>query len=359
MQNKENAYLVLEDGAIYKGYSFGSGSYTDGEVVFNTGITGYQEVLTDPSYSGQIVIMTFPQIGNYGFIKDDVESGKIQVRGFVVREYCDFPNNYRSESTLGNYLKKNKICGIQGIDTRALTKRLRSYGTMRGFITSEELSERELKNKAKKVADISKMDLVSLVTVKKEYSYPGNGLNIGIIDYGMKFNMARILNNSGNKVTVLPAYYSSEKILLKKFDLLLLSNGPGDPMMVTYGIKSVKELLGKIPIAGICLGHQILGLALGGTTYKLKFGHRGGNHPVKNLIEDKVWITTQNHGYAVDKDSLPKGAEITHINLNDNTVEGFLCKNKKTFSVQFHPEAAPGPLDCNYIFDDFIKMTVK
>ncbi len=359
MQKSKTAYLVLEDGTIYKGFSFGSTKYTEGEVVFNTGITGYQEILTDPSYSGQIVTMTYPQIGNYGYISEDEESAKIQVRGFIVREYCDFPQNYRSKSTIGKYLKENKISGIQGIDTRALTKRLRNYGTMRGFITTEEMLEKELKNKVKKVADISKIDLVGSVTTKEEYSFPGKNLNIGIIDYGMKYNMARIFNQLGNKVTVVPATYSSEKILSKKFDLVLLSNGPGDPQMVTYGIKTVKELLGKIPITGICLGHQILGLALGATTYKLKFGHRGGNHPVKNLIDGKVWITTQNHGYAVEKDTLPKNMEITHINLNDNTIEGFYCKENLAFSVQFHPEAAPGPLDCNYIFNDFIKMTVK
>ena len=359
MHKNRRAYLVLEDGTIYIGYSFGSNRYTEGEVVFNTGITGYQEILTDPSYSGQIVVMTYPQIGNYGFIEEDVESAKIQVRGFVVREYCDFPQNYRSKSTIGVYLKENKISGIEGIDTRALTKRLRNYGTMRGFITTENLSEKELKDKVKTVVDISKIDLVNCVTTQKEYFFPGDNLNIGIIDYGMKYNMAKIFNKMGNKVTVIPAYYSSKDILSKKFDLVLLSNGPGDPQMVTYGIKIVKELLGKVPLTGICLGHQILGLALGANTYKLKFGHRGGNHPVKNLIDDKVWITTQNHGYAVDKDSLPKSVEITHINLNDNTNEGFYCKKNQAFSVQFHPEAAPGPMDCNYIFSDFIKMTVK
>lgn len=359
MQKNKIAYLVLEDGTIYTGYSFGNNKYTEGEVVFNTGITGYQEILTDPSYSGQIVVMTYPQIGNYGYIEEDVESANIQVRGFVVREYCDFPQNYRSRSTVGDYLKENKIPGIHGIDTRALTKRLRNYGTMRGLITTEDLPEKELIEKAKKIVDISKIDLVDIVTTKKEYSFPGDKLNIGIIDYGMKYNTARIFNKMGNKVTVIPAYYSHEDILSKKFDLVLLSNGPGDPKMVTYGIKTAKDLLGKVPLTGICLGHQILGLALGADTYKLKFGHRGGNHPVRNLIEDKVWITTQNHGYAVEKDSLPKNVEITHINLNDNTIEGFYSKDNRVFSVQFHPEAAPGPLDCNYIFNDFIKMTVK
>ena len=354
---EKKAFLVLEDGSIYKGYSFGDTNYTEGEVVFNTGITGYQEILTDPSYSGQIVTMTYPQIGNYGFIEEDVESKKIQVRGFVVREYCDFPSNYRSKSTVGDYLKANNIAGIHGIDTRALTKRLRNYGTMRGFITTEELSESQMIKKAKEVKDISKIDLVKEVTTDKEFIFDGNGsgLNIGIIDYGMKYNMARIFASLGNKVTVIPALQESTEILKNKYDLVLLSNGPGDPQMVTYGIKTVKELFGKVAVTGICLGHQILGLALGATTYKLKFGHRGGNHPVKNLITDKVWITTQNHGYAVDDSTLPKDAEVTHLNLNDNTVEGLMSKKNKVFSVQFHPEAAPGPMDCYHIFEDFIK----
>ncbi len=359
MKKNKKAYLVLEDNTIYEGYSFGYQGYSEGEVVFNTGMTGYQEVLTDPSYSGQIVTMTYPQIGNYGFIPEDVESNKIQVRGFVIKEYCDHPSNYRSKSTIGEYLERNKIVGIHNIDTRSLTKRLRNYGTMRGYITTEESSKENLLKKVSKVADISQLDLVKEVTTKKEYVYDGNGLHIGIMDYGMKYNIAYNFNKLGHKVTVLPAEYDSKKVLDKKFDLLLLSNGPGDPQKVTYGIQLVKELIGKLPIAGICLGHQILGLALGGTTYKLKFGHRGSNHPVKNLITDKVWITTQNHGYAVKDDSLPKDVEITHINLNDNTIEGLMCKSKKIFCVQFHPEAGPGPEDCHHIFKDFIEVLCK
>jgi len=362
LKKKKKAYLVLEDGSIYSGYSFGYNNYTEGEVVFNTGLTGYQEILTDPSYSGQIVTMTYPQIGNYGFIKEDEESKGIQVRGFIVREYCEYPNNYRSASTIGQYLKENKIAGIEGIDTRALTKRLRNYGTMKGFITTDDIdikNKDELTDKAKDVEDISKIDLVLKVSTENEYVYEGDGLNIGIIDYGMKYNIARNFNNLGHKVTVIPASYDAEKVLAKKFDLLMISNGPGDPKMVTYGVKLARDLFGKVPLAGICLGHQILGLALGGDTYKLKFGHRGGNHPVKNLINNKVWITTQNHGYAVSKDSLPKETEITHINLNDNTVEGLRCNKKNIFCVQFHPEAAPGPKDCYHIFEDFIKYLCR
>lgn len=359
MKEKKIAYLVLEDGTIYKGYSFGSEHTVEGEVVFNTGITGYQEILTDPSYSGQIVCMTYPQIGNYGYIEEDVESDMIQVRGFVVREYCDFPNNYRSKTTISEYLKDNNIPGIEGIDTRALTKRLRNYGTMRGIITTEKLSDDELLDKVKDVEDISKIDLVMGVTTRKEYTLPGDNLKIGIIDYGMKHNIARCFNELGHEITVLPAFTDSADIIDRKFDLVQFSNGPGDPKMVTYGVKLAKALFNKVPLCGICLGHQILSLALGGDTYKLKFGHRGGNHPVKDLITDKVWITTQNHGYAVDKDSLPKKVEVTHINLNDNTVEGISCNENNVYSVQFHPEAAPGPMDCYYIFEDFINRLCK
>lgn len=360
MKEKKKAYLILEDGMLYEGYSFGSEHYADGEVVFNTGMTGYQEVLTDPSYSGQIVVMTYPQIGNYGHIEEDVESDKVQVRGFVVREYCDFPNNFRSMKSISEYLKNYNIAGIEGIDTRSLTQRIRNKGAMRGFITTEKLTKDEILTALKKIDDISKIDLVMNVTTKKEYTLAGNGgLRIGIIDYGMKRNIARSFNKFGHHVTVLPAFSDVDSILAKKFNLLLFSNGPGDPKMVTYGIILVKQLLGQIPICGICLGHQIISLALGGDTYKLKFGHRGSNHPVKDLVNDKIWITTQNHGYTVDKDSLPKNVEITHINLNDNTIEGIQCSQKKIYSVQFHPEASPGPYDCNFIFSDFIDKLCK
>ena len=356
MENKIKAYLTLEDGSIYTGHAFGSKEYIEGEVVFNTGMTGYQEVLTDPSYAGQIVVMTYPQIGNYGIIREDAESTKIQVRGFVVRENCDFPNNYRSKGTVSDYLAENNISGIEGIDTRALTRKLRSYGTMKGFISTTRLPDNKMIDLAKNAEDISKTDLVMQVTAGDTYVFQGNGLHIGIMDYGMKLNMARIFNSKGHKVSVIPAGKTFDDIKSMKLDLLFLSNGPGDPKMATYAINLTKDFVGKIPIAGICLGHQIIGLAIGADTYKLKFGHRGSNHPVMNLITNKVMITTQNHGYAVDKNTLPSGAEITHMNLNDNTVEGFRDMKNKIYCVQFHPEAAPGPYDCHGIFDEFLEL---
>jgi carbamoyl-phosphate synthase small subunit len=359
LTKKIKAYLTLEDGSIYTGYSFGSKEYVEGEVVFNTGMTGYQEVLTDPSYSGQIVVMTYPQIGNYGCIKEDSESNKIQVRGFIVKEYCDFPNNYRSQGTIHEYLSDNNISGIEGLDTRAITRKLRNYGTMKGFISTTRLPDKQMIDLAKNAEDISKIDLVKLVSTKEEIVMPGSGLHIGIMDYGIKLNMARILNSKGHKVTIIPATKTSEEVKAKKLDMLLLSNGPGDPRIFDYAIQLTRDLLGKIPITGICLGHELIGLALGADIYKLKFGHRGCNHPVKNLITNKVMITTQNHGYAVEKDSLPANAEITHINLNDNTIEGLQDKAKKWYCVQFHPEAAPGPFDCHGIFDEFIDIITK
>lgn len=351
---KKKAILCLQDDSVFYGYSFGASGYTEGEIVFNTGMTGYQEILTDPSYYGQIVTMTYPQIGNYGTIEEDNESKNIQVRGFIVKEYCDYPNNYRSKMTLSEYFKNNGVIAIEGIDTRALTKIIRTKGTMLGFICTEELTKKEIKEKLDKIIDINTLDLVKYTTTEKEIIYNGNGLNIGILDMGMKLSIAKNFNKLGHKVTVLPAFTDSETILEKKFDLFLISNGPGDPARYDYAINTIKELIGKLPLCGICLGHQLLGLALGARTYKLKFGHRGNNHPVKNLITGKVWISTQNHGYAVDKNSFPQHVEEVYINLNDNTNEGLFCKKNKIFSVQFHPEAGPGPSDCHYIFKEFI-----
>lgn len=356
MKEKIKAYLTLEDGTIYEGYSFGSNEYIEGEVVFFTGMSGYQEVLTDPSYSGQIVVMTYPQIGNYGLIKEDSESAKVQIRGFVVREHCDTPSNFRSTGTISEYLKESNIAGIEGVDTRAITKKIRNYGAMKGFITTTRLPDNKMFDLAKNSEDISQVDLVARVTTKDEYVLNGDGLHIGIMDYGLKLNMAKLFNNMGHKVTVFPATRDSNHIRSKKIDLLFLSNGPGDPKVVSYAIKLVKDMIGTIPIAGICLGHQILGLALGADTYKLKFGHRGGNHPVKDLITNKVSITTQNHGYAIKENTLPKGIEVTHINLNDNTIEGIQDIKNRIHCVQFHPEAYPGPNDNLGLFDQFIKL---
>lgn len=351
---KKEAFLALQDGSIFKGYSFGFEGYTEGEVVFNTGMTGYQEILTDPSYYGQIVTMTYPQIGNYGTIEADNESKNIQVRGFIVKEYCEYPNNYRNKMTLGEYFKKNEIVAIEGVDTRALTRLIRNRGAMLGFISVNKMSDKEIKEKLENIIDINSLDLAKYTTSDKEYVYKGNGLNIGILDMGMKYSIAKNFNKLGHNVTVLPAYVDSKSILAKKFDMVMVSNGPGDPARYDYAINTVRELIGKLPISGICLGHQILGLALGAKTYKLKFGHRGSNHPVKNLLNGKVWISTQNHGFAVDVNTLPTGVDEVYLNLNDNTNEGLYCKKNRIFSVQFHPEAGPGPYDCHYIFQEFI-----
>ncbi|MCG8571440.1 MAG: glutamine-hydrolyzing carbamoyl-phosphate synthase small subunit [Spirochaetes bacterium] len=353
------AYLVLEDGSVYQGQTLGKGDYTEGEVVFNTSMAGYQEVLTDPSYAGQIVVMTYPLIGNYGCIEKDNESVKIQVRGFVVKEACDFPNNYRSTGSLQNYFAENNILGISNIDTRSITRKIRQHGTLKGYITRHLQDETEKKEQLNQVEDIGKIDLVKQVTTEKSYVFnpdQKDGKKIGILDFGMKYNIARIFANMKNQVVILPAFSRAEEILDHDFDLLLLSNGPGDPKMVTYGIQTTQKLIGRLPICGICLGHQIISLALGLDTFKLKFGHRGGNHPVKNLLNNKVLITTQNHGYAVKNENIPQGIEITHLNLNDHTVEGLRCVEKKIASIQFHPEAAPGPRDCQNIFQDFIRL---
>ncbi len=361
MKDNKKAYLVLEDGSIFEGKVFGGGDYVEGEVVFNTGITGYQEVLTDPSYTGQIVVMTYPQIGNYGVIEDDSESAKIQVRGFVVKEMSDYPNNYRSKGTVDEYLKTKNILGIEGIDTREITKKIRDRGTMKGFITTKRLPDNKMIELAKNVEDINQLDLVRMVTTDKQYTIDGDKdkIHIGIVDFGIKSNILRIISKLGHKITVFKADVTDNEIMQVKPDMLLLSNGPGDPKKATYAIELVKKLAGKLPIAGICLGHQIIALALGLDTFKLKFGHRGGNHPVKNLLKDKVTITTQNHGFAVRNENIPKDIEVTHINLNDMTVQGIRCKSKKIYCVQFHPEAGPGPQDSYELFDDFIKLATE
>jgi carbamoyl-phosphate synthase small subunit len=351
------ARLVLEDGAIFYGKSFGAEGEIGGEVVFNTGMTGYQEILTDPSYSGQIVTMTYPLIGNYGVNSFDHESAHPFVRGYVVKEYCQEPSNWRSEMTIADFLKKYNIPGIAGIDTRALTKRLRTEGTMKGLITTSEETDQAVIEKVKALPDLSGQDFVKAATTDRIYSEGSGKHHVVLVDFGTKGNIMRSLIHYGCRVTVVPCDTTSEEMLKLKPDGIMLSNGPGDPKDCEYAVKAVRDLFHKLPIFGICLGHQIIGLALGGDTYKLKFGHRGGNHPVKNLITGKVTITSQNHGFAVREDSLdPEEVIVSHINVNDRTVEGLTHRRLPVFSVQYHPEAAPGPTDSEYLFTEFVAL---
>ena len=351
------AILLLNDGKKFEGKKLGHLGETIGEVCFNTGMTGYQEILTDPSYCSQIVTMTSPHIGNYGINKEDVESNKIQVSGFVIKEESIVPSNWRSTSSLDEYLKKNKIVGIQDIDTRSLTRHIRDQGAMNGIISSVDNDLVNLSNKLKKAPSMNGLDLAKTVSTKKVYKWSQTGqFKVAAIDYGIKHNILNILKDNNCEVTVFPAQTSAKEILDFNPDGIFLSNGPGDPSAVTYGIEMVKILLGSKPIFGICLGHQILSLALGAKTFKLKFGHRGINHPVKNLETEVVEITSQNHGFAVDINSLPENVVATHINLNDNTNEGIECKEFKAFSVQHHPESSPGPHDSRYLFEKFIKL---
>ena len=351
------AILLLNDGKKFEGKKLGHLGETIGEVCFNTGMTGYQEILTDPSYCSQIVTMTSHHIGNYGINKEDVESNKIQVSGFVIKEESIVPSNWRSTSSLDEYLKKNKIVGIQDIDTRSLTRHIRDQGAMNGIISSVDNDLVNLSNKLKKAPSMNGLDLAKTVSTKKVYKWSQTGqFKVAAIDYGIKHNILNILKDNNCEVTVFPAQTSAKEILDFNPDGIFLSNGPGDPSAVTYGIEMVKSLLGSKPIFGICLGHQILSLALGAKTFKLKFGHRGINHPVKNLETEVVEITSQNHGFAVDINSLPENVVATHINLNDNTNEGIECKEFKAFSVQHHPESSPGPHDSRYLFEKFIKL---
>ena len=347
------AKLILENGMVFQGKAFGHLNDSVGEVVFTTGMTGYQEVLTDPSYYGQIVTMTYPLIGNYGINIEDMESKGPKVKGFVVREKCDLPNNFRCEMELENFLKQNKIIGIEDIDTRALTKVLRNNGTMRGIIVVNELSESEIDEKIKA---FSNTDAVKNVTTKEKYEIDGNGKHIAIMDFGIKTNILRCFQKRGCKLTVFPASATADEVLSVNPDLVFLSNGPGDPEDLEDAIKNIAQITTKKPVTGICLGHQLLALALGGHTKKLKFGHRGCNHPVKDLETNKVTITSQNHGYVVD--TLPDNMVITHTNINDTTVEGMKHKTLPIFSVQFHPEASAGPQDSEYIFDKFIEYAL-
>lgn len=343
--------LILENGAVFEGNVFGYISESVGEVVFNTGMTGYQEVLTDPSYYGQIVTMTYPLIGNYGINLLDMESKSVKVRGFVVREKSSLPNNFRCELTLETYLKQNKITALEGIDTRALTKMLRNSGTMKGIITTAALDNEEV---VRKLDRYTNKEAVSKVTLDKVYQVEGSGKHVAIIDFGIKENIIRSFKKRNCKLTVFPAYAEVKEILKVNPDLVFLSNGPGDPKDLPSVIENIKEIIDLKPVAGICLGHQLIALALDGKTTKLKFGHRGCNHPVKDLEENKVYITSQNHGYCVSE--LPKDMVITHVNVNDKTIEGMRHKSLPVYSVQFHPEASPGPRDISGIFDKFLEL---
>ncbi len=365
------ALIALEDGFVLEGESFGAIGEKAGEVVFNTSMAGYQEVLTDPSYRGQIVTMTYPLIGNYGVNASDVESRKVQVDGFIVRELCEVPSNYRSAKTLRSYLEESGVAGIQGVDTRALTKHIRLQGAMKGVISSADLDRKRLVQKAKDSPGLVGRDLVKEVACKELYTWPlegyetdgpssgsgtGRGYRVVTLDCGVKFNILRMLARSGCDVTVVPAQSTADEILALKPDGVCLSNGPGDPAAVSYVIETTRSLIGKVPIFGICLGHQMLGLAFGGKTYKLKFGHRGVNHPVKDMRTGKIAITSQNHGFCVDPKTLNKDEiETTHINLNDGTSEGMRHKGYPIFSVQYHPEASPGPHDSYGLFEEFIE----
>jgi carbamoyl-phosphate synthase small subunit len=346
------AYLALEDGLVVEGVSFGAAGERDGELVFNTSLTGYQEVLTDPSYRGQVVMMTYPLIGNYGINQDDLESSGVQVEGFVVREAASLFSNWRAKSSLADYLKESGVPGIEGVDTRMLTVHIREKGSMKAVISTSDSNEKSLVAKAKAAKGVVGQNLVPAVTTSKPYYWQKEGGKKAVVlDCGVKRSILRNLAGVGFQVLVMPSDASAEEILLEKPDRVVLSNGPGDPATLVGIVSEVKKLLGRVPIFGICLGHQILGQAIGGRTYKLKFGHHGGNHPVKDLATGRVLITVQNHGFCVDADTLPPGIEITHLNLNDRSLEGMKSKELGFQSVQFHPEAGPGPHDALSLFD--------
>lgn len=367
------AKLALEDGTIYTGRAFGAPGEVFGEVCFNTSLTGYQEILTDPSYCGQIVTMTYPLIGNYGINLEDVESRRLALSGFVVRELCRTPSNYRSTKSLDEYLRDAGVVGIEGIDTRALVRRLRIRGAMTGLISSIDLDDESLKNKVRNCPGLVGRDLIREVLPESQYEWseglsplakacdaPNRKLartpHVVAVDYGMKLNIARHLQESGCQVTIVPGTATAAEILALKPDGVFLSNGPGDPRPLDYAVTTIRELLGKTPVFGICLGHQLLGLAAGAEIYKLKFGHRGANQPVLNHQTGRVEITSQNHGFALRSETLPSNVEVTHVNLNDQTVEGIRLLDVPAFSVQYHPEAAAGPHDSRYLFGNFLTL---
>lgn len=372
------AKLALEDGEVFSGFAFGADGEIDGEVVFNTSMTGYQEILTDPSYCGQIVTMTYPQIGNYGVNAGDAESGRISLRGFVVRELCHRPSNFRSTQSLADYLAEAGVVGISGVDTRTLVRHIRMRGAMKGVLSSVDLDSASLVAKAKASPGLVGRDLVREVIPPHAYNWSeglsewshlpsgegapaaaaggSNEPHVVAIDYGMKWNIPRHLRNLGCRVTVMPGTATADDVLSREPDGVFLSNGPGDPRPLDYAIATIRGLLGKKPIFGICLGQQLLGLAAGAEIYKLKFGHRGANQPVLNHQTGRVEITTQNHGFALDAESLPKNMEVTHLNLNDRTIEGIRLHDCPAFAVQYHPEASAGPHDSHYLFGEFVKM---
>ncbi len=374
MKPKQKAILALEDGAVFEGWSFGFLGEKAGEVVFNTSMTGYQEILTDPSYKGQIVTMTYPLIGNYGINEEDIESKGPKVEGFIVKENSSIFSNWRGDRSLSDYLGRHRIMGVEGMDTRAITKHIRRAGAMKAVLSTEDLNRSRLIEKAKSSPGLIGRDLVKEVSCEETYLWTSGEDSqftlhpyrpvathvrpkVVVLDYGVKQNILRSLYDWNCEVTVLPASSRSESVLSYHPDGILLSNGPGDPEGVPYAIETVRQLIGKKPIFGICLGHQLLGLALGGRTFKLKFGHRGANQPVKDLKSGKVMITSQNHGFCVDPNSLdPEEVELTQMNLNDQTLEGMRHKRFPVFSVQYHPEASPGPHDTQELFGEFVKL---